>query len=325
MTIPRIKFSRRYLHQDGEREKPSPQEKGLGDRGQLYHFPAHHLSPGTRHFVWVVLLAITFQLSTYASENASSSPWNNVVVIGASASAGFVLSEPFGGTNTTNCKLRFYLDAAIAAPHPPLKDFSTALLFMNPVDLSQQEIDSAVAARPTLVIGVDFLFWSCYGDGLSEAGRLQRFDRGLKLLEQFKCPVVVGDIPDVSSATNTGIISAEQVPNAATLAQANYRLHAWAMKHPQVVVVPLSKFLKDVAADKAVTIHGLVFRAGTTRRLMQDDHLHPTPAGATLLALGILDALVTHQPEFSAKDIRWNAKKVFQTGLQEAQTAEAGH
>ena len=317
MTIPCIKFNRRFLHKDREREKPSPWGEGLGKGGQPHHFP-------TRHFLWVLLLIIIFQLpvSVAKAQGASASPWNKIVVIGASASAGFVVYEPFGGTNTTNRKLRFYLDAAIAVPHPPLQDFSTALLFLNPVDGSQGQVKSALAARPTLVIGVDFLFWSCYGDGLSDDGRLRRFNDGLKLLERFKCPVVVGDIPDVSSATNTGIISAEQVPNAAVLAQVNERLHAWAARHPQVVIVPLAKFIQNVAANKTIVVHGLVFPEGKTRTLMQGDRLHPTPRGAALLALGILDALVSHEPEFPAKDIRWNQKQVFQLGFKEAQEVE---
>ena len=268
---------------------------------------------------WLLALLTVYQLTALADEPADRSPWNRIVIIGASASAGFVLTEPFGGTNTTNCKLRFYLDAAIAAPHPPLRDFSTALMFLNPDGVSQQQMDAVAATKPTLVIAVDFLFWHCYGDGLTDAGRLRRFNDGLKLLEKIPCPLVVGDIPDVSSATNTGIISADQVADAAVRAAANTRLKAWAASRPQVAIVPLAKFMRDVSGNKTVTIHGLVFPAGKTRAFMQDDQLHPTPRGAALLALGILDALVTRDPEFPARDIRWSPKEVFRLGYQSAQ------
>lgn len=270
-------------------------------------------------FTGVFLFVVIFQLSVFATEPGIHSPWNKIVVIGASASAGFVLTEPFGGQNTTDCKLRFYLNAAITAPHAPLTDFSTALMFLNPVDFSRQQIESAAAAKPTLIIGVDFLFWSCYGDGLTDAGRLQRFNNTLKLLEQFSCPLVLGDIPDVSSATNSGIISANQVANAAVRAAANARLKAWAASRPNVAIVPLAKFIRDVSANKAVIIHGVTFPAGTTRAFMQNDQLHPTPRGAALLTLGILDALTAKEPEFPAKNIRWNQKEVFQLGYQAAQ------
>jgi hypothetical protein len=271
---------------------------------------------------WLLAFLAVYQLTTLAGEPTDHSPWNRIVIIGASASAGFVLAEPFGGTNTMNCKLRFYLDAAIAVPHPPLRDFSTALMFLNPDTFSQQQIAAVAATKPTLVVAVDFLFWHCYGDGLTDAGRLRRFDDGLKLLEKIPCPLVVGDIPDVSSATNTGIISADQVANAAVRAAANARLRAWAASRPQVAIVPLAKFMRDVSGNKTVTIHGLVFPAGKTRAFMQDDQLHPTPRGAALLALGILDALMTRDPEFPARDIRWSPREVFRLGYQSAQNPQ---
>jgi hypothetical protein len=272
-----------------------------------------------RIFLHGLLALAVFQFTARAGEPSAASPWNRIVVIGASASAGFVLEEPLGGTNTTNCKLRFYLDAAIATPHPPLRDYSTALMFLNPDTFSQQQIAAVVAAKPTLVIAVDFLFWSCYGDGYSDAGRLRHFDEGLKLLEKIPCPLVVGDIPDASSATNTGIISADQVADAAVRAEANARLKKWAASRPQVAVVPLAKFMSDISGNKAVTIHGLTFPAGKTRMFIQDDRLHPTPPGAALLALGILDALVTKDHNFPVHDIRWNPRQVYQLGYQSAQ------
>src|SRR5689334_1804853 len=101
-------------------------------------------------------------------------------------------------------------------------------MFMNPDAFAPTQVEAATNARPTLVIGVDFLFWFCYGDGRTDSERAQRFEQGLKLLEQIPCPLVVGDIPDVSAATNTGIISNEQVPSASARAAANKRLKAWA-------------------------------------------------------------------------------------------------
>jgi len=52
-----------------------------------------------KHCLW--LLIAVFQLTAFAADSV----WQRVVVIGASASGGFVLSEPFGGTTTTKCKL----------------------------------------------------------------------------------------------------------------------------------------------------------------------------------------------------------------------------
>src|SRR4051812_33928369 len=51
------------------------------------------------------------------SGNSTASLWTRIVLIGASATAGFVASEPLGGPATTQCRLNRYLDAAIGAPH----------------------------------------------------------------------------------------------------------------------------------------------------------------------------------------------------------------
>jgi len=265
----------------------------------------------------LVLLVAVFQLQLFAAD----SPWQRVVVVGASASAGFVLSEPFGGTNTARCKLNRYLDAAIAVPHAPVKNLANALLFMNPTAFGPLQIQAATNNHPTLVIGVDFLFWFCYGDAATDAERAARFETGLKLLDQVHCPLVVGDIPDASSTTNTGIIGAYQVPSETARTAANKRLKQWAAKHPLVTVVPLAKFMRDTKANQAVKIHNQTLPAGKTRALLQGDQLHPTPQGAAVLALGILDALTAKQPGFSASAIRWDPKQVFQLGNQTARTA----
>jgi hypothetical protein len=239
---------------------------------------------------WFLLFIALGQLAAIAAE----SPWQRVVVVGASASSGFVLSEPFGGTNTARCQLDQYLNAAIIPPHAPVKSLATALLFMNPETLGPMQIEAVTNAHPTLVVGVDFLFWFCYGEGGTDAAHARRFENGLKLLEQISCPLVVGDIPDASSATNTGIIS----PAA----------------RPGVVVVSLEKFMRAAMANQSVTIRGRTLPAGQTRTLLQSDQLHPTPQGAAVLALEILDGLVTRQPEFGAADVRWNSGEVFRRG-----------
>jgi hypothetical protein len=264
---------------------------------------------------WIVCTSVI-------AAGTAKSPWNRIVVIGASASAGFVLAEPLGGPETIHCKLRFYLDSAIAAAHPPLRDFSTALMFFNADALGPQQVDAAVAAKPTLVIGIDFLFWSCYGGGLTDAGRMQRFEDGLKLLEQIHCPLVLGDIPDASAATNSGIISPDMLADAAVRAAVNARLKSWAANRPNVAIVPLAHFMRVISANQAVTVHGRKYAAGKTRIFLQNDQLHPTPRGAALLALGIMDALVKKDPEFPAQDIRWNQGEVFRRGYPSARQAQ---
>ena len=264
------------------------------------------------NLTWLVLLFAALSL------RAAESPWARVVVIGASASGGFVLSEPFGGPNTTNCKLHNYLDAAIVAPHAPVKNFGTAMFFLSPDALAANEVASATNAHPTLVVAVDFMFWFCYGAEDSEAARAQHFEHGLKLLEQIPCPLIVGDIPDASSATNTGIIGSEQIPSEAARLAANARLKKWAAAHPRVTIVPLAEFMRQVKADEAIKLRTATLPAGTTHSLLQADGLHPTPNGAAVLSLGIWDAFVKAHPKISAKEINWDANQVLKGGLKKA-------
>ena len=242
---------------------------------------------------------------------AADSPWARVVMIGASASAGFVLDEPLGGAETTRCKLNYYFDAAIQPTHTPVKNLGSALMFINPEAFAPLQVEAATNSHPTLIIGVDFLFWFCYGDGSDDAARAARFETGLKLLEQIHCPIVVGDIPDASYATNTGIISAAQVPSETARRAANERLKQWAKAH-HVTVVPLAEFMRAVKANEAVKMHDGTLPAGKTRSLMQADGLHPTPQGAAVLSLGILDALVKSQKKFPTSEVDWNPQAVFQ-------------
>ena len=260
---------------------------------------------------WLCVLIAVFHLTA----SAADSVWSRVVVIGASASAGFVLTEPFGGTNTARCKLDRYLDAAITTPHAPVKNFATALFFLSPDAMAAQETEAATNSHATLVVATDFLFWFCYGQGDTDAERAAHFEAGLRALEKIRCPLLVGDIPDASSATNTGIISAEQVPSETARHAANARLRKWAAAHKQVTVVPLAEFMRAVKADEAVKIHGTTLPAGKTRALLQADGLHPNPRGAAVLALGVLDAFVKARPKISAKGIRWNVEEVLRGGL----------
>lgn len=263
---------------------------------------------------YLLCLAVLTQLSVRAGE----SPLERVVVIGASASSGFILSEPFGGTNTDSCRLSHYLDAAIAAPHQPPKNLSSPLLFLSPEAVAIQEVEACTNRHPTLVVAVDFLFWFCYGEGRTDADRAARFEYGLRLLERIPCPMVVGDIPDASPATNSGIISIAQVPSENARLAANQRLRQWASTRPDVTVVPLDNFMSAVKANAVIRGRYFSVPAGKTFALLQTDRLHPNPQGAAILSLGILDAFASRHPEQVKEAIVWNLETVHMRGLEAA-------
>jgi hypothetical protein len=249
-----------------------------------------------------------------ATRPATKAPWSHIVMIGASASSGFTESEPLGGATTSQLRLNRYLDAALLSSHEPVRNLSSAMFFLQPETQGQSQAERARQSNPSLVVALDFLFWFCYGDGPTDKDRLGRFEQGLKFLEPFRCPIIVGDIPDASAAVER-MLTSDEIPSPAALVAANRRLKQWASARKQTVVIPLSAFMRNAMANKALTVHGHTFAEGKTRVLLQDDKLHPSAAGCAVLAVAIFDAFLASQPTISGAEIRWNAKEVYQLAL----------
>jgi hypothetical protein len=241
-------------------------------------------------------------------------------MVGASASAGFTETELLGGPKTPRYRLSRYLNAALLVAHEPVQNLANAMFFIQPEAAGRYQIDQALAARPTLVVGIDFLFWFCYGEGPTDKDRLQRFEKGLKLLEAVEYPLILGDIPDASGASND-MLPADQIPSVETMSAANRRLKQWAATRRQVVIVSLSGFMRTAMANQALTIHGHTVPEGKTGALLQSDKLHPTALGSAVLALAILDAFQSTRPAHAAAEVRWNPDEVFRLGFNAAQGA----
>lgn len=249
------------------------------------------------------------------------SPWQRIVMIGASATAGFTASEPFGGTNTPTYSLSRYVNAALKVSHEPVQNFGNAFFFFQPQLLAQQQITRALTNHPTLIIGLDFPFWFCYGEGDTDEARLQRFDQGLKLLETIPCPLIIGDLPDASAAVNK-MLRPDQMPSPKALATANQRLKAWATGRRQVVLVGLSEFMRNALANHAITINDYTLPAGQTRILLQNDTLHPSPPGCAVLALAVLDAFQATRSGPHADEFIRDPKAIFRKVSKPPATAD---
>ncbi len=281
------------------------------------------LSRTTGLAVWLVVVGLAGQAqeapkpaapeSTAAATTAAKPPWGRIVVVGASASAGFTESEPFGGPNTPQYRLSRYLDAALRVPHEPVRNLATTMFFLQPEAEGRKQIDQALRVGPTLVVGLDFLFWFCYGDGRTDAERLGRFEQGLKMLETLQCPLVIGDIPDASAAANR-VLTPEEMPSAEAMSAANRRLKEWAASRKQVSVLPLARFMRMVMADQPLTIRGYTLPEGKTRLLLQSDKLHPSASGCAFLALTVLDTFLSNRPILSAGEVRWDPEEVLRLG-----------
>jgi hypothetical protein len=210
-----------------------------------------------------------------------------VLAIGASATAGF-------GT-------RADLARAFQACLPERSEFSSGLgspwFFLRPLSAGSEQVQSALAAEPTLVLALDFLFWFGYGaldaQGAplaNEDDRLALLERGLALLEPVRCPLVLGDFPDMSAAVGKMLLPV-QMPELATLARLNTRLSAWAAERPHVRIVPLAELLGALARGEELRIGALEYGADEAAALLQRDRLHPTREGLLALALLALESL----------------------------------
>jgi hypothetical protein len=198
---------------------------------------------------------------------------------------------------------------AISVPHEPVRNFGTSLFFLQPEELGRQQIEQAIQAQPTLVVGLDFLFWFCYGEGRTDEERLRRFEKGLKLVERVECAIILGDIPDASAAAN-GMLRPDQIPSVQAMTAANRRLKGWAAGRKQAVIVRLSDFMRTAAANQSLTIHGHTWREGTTRDFLQDDKLHPSARGCVAITLAALDGLLAGSPVAPASEVRWDPEEV---------------
>jgi hypothetical protein len=236
-----------------------------------------------------------------------------VVVVGASVSDGFGLDLDVNARTT----LADVIDAALKTKHDPVKSSASSFLFADVFKSGRDEIETAKAKNPTLIVGVDYLFWFGYGRVSEEAARFERFEKGLALLEDIPCPLLVGNLPDMSQALNgesvmTGrpMLHKGQLPAPETLKKLNERLAEWAAKHKNVVIVPIASLLARMQAGDEITLRGNVLPKDSTKDLFQSDLLHPTLHGAAAVSLLALDSFLRTQPTLPADAIEWDIKTI---------------
>jgi len=219
-----------------------------------------------------------------------------VAVIGASASAGFgcVMREQRGDGDYA---LGFRLIDMLRLACPELEivstDMSSGFFFLAPVKNGATAATRAADFKPDCVIALDFLFWYCYGDDApsggrlnDEAERLEKLELGLKELERFEVPVLVGDLPDMSPAVGK-MLAPAQMPAKETLAKANARFAEWAKGRANIRVLPLADMQRQLMEERALEIRGVRLESTKQAPLLQRDELHPAPHGMAGLACAV--------------------------------------
>ncbi|MFN0009533.1 MAG: hypothetical protein ACKVXR_16665 [Planctomycetota bacterium] len=271
-------------------------------------------------------LALAIPQSPAASPAESCPILQRVVVLGASFSAGFGL-QPNAASKTG---LSEVVDAAILASHESVRATTSLLFFTNPDSIGEKLVAKTVAADPTLVVALDYLFWFGYGVQPSDGERLKHLEKGLLSLESIPGPLLLGDIPDMRAASEPAarggvapLLTAEQVPSAQALARLNARIRSWAAVRKEVVVVPVADLIARLRAGAEIEIRGNRWAGGAEGNLIGPDRLHPTLEGAVALWIAALNELVAARDDLPARHFDWDAKSIAQRVLDAKAKARA--
>ena len=241
------------------------------------------------HFPILRLIAVLLAATSFVSAEDAPAIFRRIVLLGASATSGFEESEPLGGPKTPQYLFANYIEAALTGAHEPVATQASALLFLQTGEIMEKQVAATVAAKPTLVIGLDAMFWFCYGAGMSAEQRTTLFETGLRLLERLDAPLIVGDIPDASKAVG-GILGKAELPESATIAVCNERLKSWAAARKNVTVFPIARVMTAAAASEEVVLAGHTWEAGKSGALIRSDRLHPSRHALAALAIATLDS-----------------------------------
>ena len=183
--------------------------------------------------------------------------------------------------------------------------YSSGFFFTNPGPIGQGEIYRALKIKPTLVLGLDFLFWYVYGtvtaDGkpmTTGADRFSNLELGLEQLDRIVnagIPLVIADIADMHDAIGK-MLSENQVPDIDTIEKVNTRIMEWVKARPLVKIMLLSQILETLKKGGSIDLAGKSWNPAELGALLQDDQLHPTFAGTVVIAAGLIDLAKSNDP-----------------------------
>ena len=240
--------------------------------------------------------------------------YDRIAVVGASASDGFGVSvradaPPADSTAKKPIPIRMNLSDvlryAATSQRVIMHHYSSGFFFANPGPTGQGEIYRALKIKPTLVLGLDFLFWYVYGTVTAEgkpmttgADRFSNLELGLEQLDRIVSagiPLVIADIADMHDAIGK-MLSENQVPDVQTIGNANTRIMEWVKARPLVKIMPLAQILETLKKGGSIDLAGKSWNPAELGALLQDDQLHPTFAGTVVIAAGLIDLAKSNDP-----------------------------
>lgn len=240
--------------------------------------------------------------------------YDRIAVVGASASDGFGVSvradaPPADSTAKKPIPIRMNLSDvlryAATSQRVIMHHYSSGFFFANPGPTGQGEIYRALKIKPTLVLGLDFLFWYVYGTVTAEgkpmttgADRFSNLELGLEQLDRIVnagIPLVIADIADMHDAIGK-MLSENQVPDIDTIEKVNARIMEWVKARPLVKIMPLAQILETLKKGGSIDLAGKSWNPAELGALLQDDQLHPTFAGTIVIAAGLIDLAKSNDP-----------------------------
>ncbi|MBI5434637.1 MAG: hypothetical protein HZA52_17530 [Planctomycetes bacterium] len=259
-----------------------------------------------RSHLLAVALPLFLLVPFAASDTKAPAPLAKVAIVGASVSAGFGLdpsADPMLGEKSKVTLARI-VDASILGAHATPVDQSDLMFFTAAKASAKRAVKNAAAAKPSMLVALDYVFWLGYGDG-DPKQRLDRLADGLKALESVRCPVLLGDFPDFNGTTvDPMMLPPNSIPSKETVAKLNAACRAWAQGRDNVIVVPVSELFRKLAAGEAIEVGGNALGADARARLMQRDGLHTTLEGTCALwALGVDTWLATKPAGVDAQSL----------------------
>ncbi len=250
----------------------------------------------------IALPPALFAGDTTATTAARVPVLQRVAIVGASMSAGFGLdpeANPMMGQES-GLQLAQIVEASIVGPHEPVRNGATMMFFTAPEPTAKRALAEAKAAKPTLLVALDYLFWMGYGPG-SEAKREDRVKSALAMLEPFTCPILLSDLPDFNaSLPDPMMLPKESIPPAEVIVKLNKQIREWAKDRKNVVVVPQGEMLRKLIADEEIKAGGNTFEKGSRARLLQKDGLHTTLDGTCAIWVSAIDAWRAQDPALPA-------------------------
>ena len=222
---------------------------------------------------------------------------DRVVVTGASVTAGYGVTTPpiAGDLGAYQVTMQHIMEGMITSEHEEVMIFGDLMFFQHSKENATAYIEQIKEYKPSLVIGVDFLFWFGHGTPPTDCDvptyRMEKLNFALNLLEKLNVPVVIGNLPDVRNAIGK-MLSNNQVPSKELLVQMNKRIHSWGTEHENVSIIDVFTLWNKLLHDEEIVLVEHTWPAGSREKLLQKDMLHTTFEGTVAASLLVAEATI---------------------------------